>query len=595
MLNLHYTQQDREELSRKISWGHWFAFFNIIIAFIIGSRYAFLSDWPDTLLGKSYFFISIIGHFSFIVFAFYLLIIFPLSFLVKNHRTFRGLSVIIATLGISVLLVDSEIYKRFYIHLSSMVWDLVINPENGELARDWQLFFAPMPLILLLQMLFSRWSWQKLRSLERQQWIKPVSYTFLLAFIAMHLIYTWADATFYRPITAQRSNLPLSYPMTARKFLEKNGILDAESYQETLASTGRADARYLDYPKQTIHYGAVETTPNILLINISGLRASAISETTTPALYQFAQQSFAFQKNYSSSNSAKEGLVGLFYSLTGNYLDSILFSKTQPVLLTSLRHLNYQIQAQLTQETAKPLFSILFNKTERGYAEDNQTAFKQWNNWYTQQAKNSHQPWFSFLDLSLQETKQSKNKSVSSKNETISLYQYSQNLLQVDQSFAELMDALKQQQQFDNTIIIVTADTGFSENTTLDNFSPEQIQVPLFIHWHDQQAAQQITTLTSTLDIAPTLLKQLFQVQNPLAEFALGNNLFAPENYQDNWTLSANIRWVVIIDRDGTQYQIDKYGNYKKFNAQYQAQNSTRPPLGLFLAAFSELRSFSER
>lgn len=45
----------REETSRKISWGHWFAFFNIIIAILIGSRYAFLIDWPDTLLGKIYF------------------------------------------------------------------------------------------------------------------------------------------------------------------------------------------------------------------------------------------------------------------------------------------------------------------------------------------------------------------------------------------------------------------------------------------------------------------------------------------------------------------------------------------------------------
>ena len=33
----------REETSRKISWGHWFAFFNIIISILIGSRYASLS------------------------------------------------------------------------------------------------------------------------------------------------------------------------------------------------------------------------------------------------------------------------------------------------------------------------------------------------------------------------------------------------------------------------------------------------------------------------------------------------------------------------------------------------------------------------
>lgn len=593
MLKLNYTRQDREELSRKISWGHWFAFFNIIISFIIGARYAFNSDWPDTLLGKIYFFISIIGHFSFIVFAIYLLIIFPLSFVIKNHRTFRGITVILATLCTTVLLLDSEIYKRFYIHLTSMVWDLMINPENGELARDWQLFFAPMPIILLLQMLFSRWSWQKLRSLERQKWIKPVSYTFLLAFIATHLIYVWADATFYRPITAQRSNLPLSYPMTARKFLEKNGILDAESYQQQLTNSGRADARYLDYPKHELNYPQSQQQPNILLINISGLKRSAISATTTPAIYQFAQQSIDFQNNYSSSNLSQEGLVGLFYGLPGNYLDSILFSKTEPVLLHHLRNLEYRIHANTTKENNQPLFSVLFNKKEQSVAENNKTAFQQWQQWYQKQAQ---QAWFSFIDVSLTATNNPINTTRAAGSDTVSPYQYAERLIEIDQQFSDLINLLKQQQQFDDTIIIVTADSGFSEThqNDLSDFSADNIQVPLLVHMPTSSTAQRFD-LSSTLDIVPTLLKHIFLVSNPVADFALGNNLFAINHSPDNWTLSANNRWVVIIDSDGVQYQIDKYGNYKKFNAKYQQQNSTRPPLGLFLAAFGELRSFSER
>ena len=68
--------------------------FNIIVAILIGARYAFIIDWPDTLAGKLYFFVSLLGHFSFNVFALYLLVVFPLSFIVKNHRTFRGLTVI---------------------------------------------------------------------------------------------------------------------------------------------------------------------------------------------------------------------------------------------------------------------------------------------------------------------------------------------------------------------------------------------------------------------------------------------------------------------------------------------------------------------
>lgn len=259
------SRQYKEDTSQKISWGHWFAFFNIIWAIIIGSRYAFLIDWPDTLFGRLYFFISILGHFSFIVFAFYLLIIFPLSFIIKNHRTFRGLSVIIATLCISILLIDTQVFAEFNFHLSSLVWNLLVNPENGELARSWQIFFAFMPLILLTEMLFSRWSWYKLRSLNRQKWRTWIAPIFFSCFIATHLIYTWADAFFYRPITMQKSNFPLSYPMTARTFLEKHGFLDKQEYAQTIRQQGRLDAAKLDYPKQPLIITTTKQQPLSLI------------------------------------------------------------------------------------------------------------------------------------------------------------------------------------------------------------------------------------------------------------------------------------------------------------------------------------------
>lgn len=59
----------------------------------------------------------------------------------------------------------------------------------------------------------------KLRSLTRRRhFAKPLAAFFFICFIASHVVYIWADANFYRPITMQRANLPLSYPMTARKF-----------------------------------------------------------------------------------------------------------------------------------------------------------------------------------------------------------------------------------------------------------------------------------------------------------------------------------------------------------------------------------------
>ena len=235
---------------------------------------------------------------------------------------------------------------------------------------------------------------------------------------------------------------------------------------------------------------------------------------------------------------------------------------------------------------------MLFNKKEQSVAENNKTAFQQWQQWYQKQAQ---QAWFSFIDVSLT-VNNPINATKAAGSDTVSPYQYAERLIEIDQQFSDLINLLKQQQQFDDTIIIVTADSGFSEahQNDLSDFSADNIQVPLLVHMPTSGTAQR-SDLSSTLDIVPTLLKHIFLVSNPVADFALGNNLFAINHSPDNWTLSANNRWVVIIDSDGVQYQIDKYGNYKKFNAKYQQQNSTRPPLGLFLAAFGELRSFSER
>lgn len=89
-------------------------------------------------------------------------------------------------------------------------------------------------------MLFATWSWQKLRSLTRRRhYARPVAWFFFLSFVSSHLVYIWADANFYRPITMQRANLPLSYPMTARRFLEKHGLLDARIISVVWWSKGR--------------------------------------------------------------------------------------------------------------------------------------------------------------------------------------------------------------------------------------------------------------------------------------------------------------------------------------------------------------------
>ena len=574
------SRQYREETSQKISWGHWFAFFNILWAVFIGARYAFIIDWPDTLLGKIYFFISLLGHFSFIVFAFYLLVIFPLSFIVKNHRTFRGLTVILATIGNTLLLVDSEVFLRFNLHLSSLVWNLLVNPENGELSRNWQIFFVPMPLILLVQMLFSRWSWQKLRSLERQKWLKAVGVFFVCTFSATHLIYAWADAYLYRPITMQRSNFPLSYPMTARSFLEKHGFLDKAEYAQRLAQEGRLDALAIDYPKNPLVFAEQQENTNILLITLSGLRHDVIDAEKMPNLAQFAENSTQFINHYSSGNNNNTGLVGLFYGLNGSYTDSLLSNKTPSVLVERLTQQQYAQGVFSSKKMDAGIFRrAIYPKTKLVAENGNQAAIRSFTRWLDN-AKTQNKPFWGHLSLNIEPN--------------LTQEKYGQQLGDIDALLGQLLPTL----DLPNTLVIITAEHGYtfkklSEKEETNYFSCDEVQVPMIVHWNGL-ATGKISKLTSHVDLVPALMKHVFKVKNPIADYAQGRDLFDLTSSAD-WVLVSNYRWNVIVQPDGTQYHIDNRGNYEKYDRTYQKMSSERPPLGLFLEAFSQERSFLEK
>ncbi|MGC7560957.1 DUF3413 domain-containing protein [Pasteurella sp. PK-2025] len=571
------SRQYREETSRKISWGHWFALFNILWAIAIGSRYAFLIDWPDTLFGKLYFFISLFGHFSFVIFAFYLLVIFPLSFVIKNHRTFRGLTVIFSTLGLTLLIIDAEAFSRFNLHLSTVVWNLLVNPENGELSRHWQIFFAPMPFILLVQMLFSRWSWEKLRSLERQKWLKGVGIFFTCSFIATHLIYAWADAFIYRPITMQKSNFPLSYPMTARTFLEKHGFINKAEYSQVIEQQGRADAPKINYPKAPLHYQTAQR-PNIVFITVSGLRHDAINEKNMPTLSALSQQSTQFIHHYSSGNSNNAGLTGLFYGLSANYTDSLLNHKTPSVFIEKLAEEGYAFGVFSSNKRHNSLFhQALFSGINQSKSNaTNQSETQALVNWLSKQQR----PFFAYLGLAIRPN--------------LSQPEYALELAEIDR----LLTLVFKDFPFENTLLVMTAEHGYSfqaltEKQQINNFAPDEIQVPMLVHWQGL-AKGKVDKLTSHVDLLPAVMKHVFNIQNPISDYAQGRDLFDLQQHPD-WILVSNYRWNVIVQADGSQYHIDKNGNYQKYDRTYQKESSKRPPLGLFLEVFNQERSFTEK
>lgn len=580
-----HRQRYREKVSQMVSWGHWFALFNILLSLVIGSRYLFIADWPTTLAGRIYSYVSIIGHFSFLVFATYLLILFPLTFIVGSQRLMRFLSVILATAGMTLLLIDSEVFTRFHLHLNPIVWQLVINPDENEMARDWQLMFISVPVILLLELVFATWSWQKLRSLtRRRRFARPLAAFLFIAFIASHVVYIWADANFYRPITMQRANLPLSYPMTARRFLEKHGLLDAQEYQRRLIEQGNPDAVSVQYPLSELRYRDMGTGQNVLLITVDGLNYSRF-EKQMPALAGFAEQNISFTRHMSSDNTTDNGIFGLFYGISPSYMDGILSTRTPAALITALNQQGYQLGLFSSDGFTSPLYrqALLsdFSMPSVRTQSDEQTA-TQWINWLGRYAQEDNR-WFSWVSFN--------GTNIDDSNQQAFARKYSRAAGNVDDQINRVLNALRDSGKLDNTVVIITAGRGIplSEEEETFDWSHGHLQVPLVIHWPGTPA-QRINALTDHTDLMTTLMQRLLHVSTPASEYSQGQDLFNPQR-RHYWVTAADNDTLAITTPKKTLV-LNNNGKYRTYNLRGERVKDEKPQLSLLLQVLTDEKRF---
>ncbi|WP_318401253.1 DUF3413 domain-containing protein [Photobacterium leiognathi] len=608
----------KEKVSQLISWGHWFSFFNIIAAMLLGTRYITHSDWPATLIGQLYLLLSWVGHFGFLVFGIYILIIFPASFLIPSQRLMRLFGVLVATVGLTALLLDTYAYQSVDLHLSPLVWDLLLSGDKTELNARWQYLFVVVPVIFLLELMCSEWVWRKLRKLTRKHVGGPIAFVFGVCFLGSHLIYIWADANLYRPVTMQRSNFPFSYPMTAKTFMEKHGLLDRQEYAKRRAEQGVQNSELVRYPIQKLSFNDQGTGQNLMIIMVDSLRSDMITQTVMPNLSTFADQNLDFTDNYSSSNNDSTGVFGLLYGLPSGYANSIRAEKKSPILLNTLQNRGYRFGLFSGENFELPIYrEAIFANTKLATTDSEHPdqvpsdahAIKDWQHWFNQQKQG--QPWFSFLELtSVQQFKEGEHykprftPSLGSNaineegvDSTLLLKNsYRNAAYHIDEMLGRVFADLKAKGVLNNTIVVIASNHGTEFNETGNNtwgsgsnYSKYQIKVPLIIHWPDH-AAQEVTRLTSNLDVVPTVMESLLNVATAPSNYSSGVSLF-DQNDNRRWILSGNDDDIVVVQKKQTTV-VDKYGNYNVYDNNYQLKDEGKPKLSTLMQVMNELKRF---
>lgn len=501
-----------------------------------------------------------------------------------------------STAGLTVLLLDTQAYEELNLHLNPIVWELLLSDDKSAINAKWQYLFVLVPIIFIVELALAEWVWRKQRKLSHKRIGRPIAGVFFVAFIFSHLIYIWADATFYNPITSQRANFPLSYPMTAKSFLERQGWLDREEYQQRVEK-GEANTEVLTYPLETLLVNKKKSKDyNLLVLVVDNLRADVVTPETMPYLNSFASENQNFTQHFSSGND-NMGAFGLFYGIPATYVANMRYHETPPIFMEQLEYRNYKLGFFSGENFDSSVYQDVVLEPFKQYIFESKnpsdtSALANWENWVNQRKST----WFSILQLSEMRNFEDNVAESATENASTRLRAaYDHSATKVDDSIEQVISTLEQKGIMDNTVVVITSDHGWEFNETRTNswgantnYSKYQLQVPMVVHWPNKPA-HSYEHVTSHFDLSVTLMQDLLGVSSNPVDFSSGKNLF--DDSRRRWTMAGDAREFALISGSDITV-LDKYGNYKVYDHNYRRLREAKPKLSVIMQGLSETKRF---
>ncbi|QYX63113.1 DUF3413 domain-containing protein [Shewanella putrefaciens] len=564
-------QMSRDRVSRLINWGHWFAFFNGLLAMIVGSRYLGSVGYPETWYGWVYLSVSTIGQFSFLAFIAYLICLFPLTLILPYSKILRGVAAVIATLSLCILLYDTIVYADYGMHLSPFAFDLAWADLNA-LLHGTSYIVTPLAIIAI-ELTAANFLWKRIEKIQKLNLGNKVITLVGICFVSSHLIHIWADAADITEITRFDDTYPLSYPATARSFMESHGI-DGSSQGEDV----NHNTSVLNYPEQPLTCQA-DTKINVLMITIDSLRADMVDGKSMPFLQQYTENNQSFTQHFSGGNQFRTGMFSLLYGLQGSYGDARIFNSTSPLLTRSFQQAGYELglflpETNLNLRSSQAMFND-FNpviaKETNGSADADLHTVASFNEWHSIQNK----PWFALVNLKAPENFDTpvgflgietvKANPDLMPAQKVLFNQYRQSLYFVDQQLKAMLANVP-----NDTLVIITGVNGKMFTSNSDeanrNLSPQSVKVPLVIHWPNTGASK-VKYRTSHYGIAPTLMTHVLGCTNNTTDYSAGRSLLQPS--KETWIYIGDSR-IFAIYQEAEVTVIDRHGKYRIYDENYE-------------------------
>jgi len=462
-----------------------------------------------------------------------------------------------------LLYVDARTYDLFRYHFNGWVW-AVITTEGVTDSIDLDRTFWIVTCAIILGIFAAMYAFQRWRTAhpgsggQRQSRLRIAWVALLIVFVPLGVektMYARADLLHEREITAVAQLVPLYTRFTVRRAARKWFGLQAGKH----ASSGLGGQLLLKYPLERPRVSSDGPRPNVLVIAVESLRADMLSAEVMPFTWEFSRGARRFMDHASGGSASRYGTFTLVYGLHGSYFAPVYAERASPVLVDELKELGYEISVYGTSPMTFPeMRSTAWVRVQEfvqdalvpapGESRDAELV-RRFTRWV--RTRPQDRPFFSFAFLDaphfsyrvvterapFQPYAPSLDRAVLSSKTASSIRplifnRYRNSVYDVDHSLREMMTALAESGQLDNTLVVITGDHGeeffehgFWGHTA--NFTPTEVLVPMLLRGPGVTAGIE-NRPTSHVDVAPTILELLGADPSQRASWTVGENMLAP-------------------------------------------------------------------
>lgn len=331
----------RQQITKQVAWGHWFALANILMATAISSVYLFSTPIADTPISFVYLITTWLGHTSFITFLGFIILILPLCYKITHLRTLKATASIIAAIGLALLAFDALLYNKTGFHLSFSSAELLKSETRGQVnAFGWlQWFYLVLLFIiwLMFQLVTANAIFKRIGRLQKFKVSSYIIVSLLVCFVTSHAIHVWADARLYTPVLKQDNMFPLSYPATAKTLMARYGLLDLETRQQREDLQYNSESNRFNYPPKPVYCSINKANKIVVLASL---------EPVDRVAYEGLQSN---QFHLNLQNNPSKMLDQLLYGIPNNLLS---LTKTPPVVVELLEAFDVKTTTFIETSTA---------------------------------------------------------------------------------------------------------------------------------------------------------------------------------------------------------------------------------------------------